>query len=166
MLNVGPRNWITSKAAQPRLTHGCDDKWAVLRLAYRGNTKTTPSASVAAVAIEFPPDQVGQQEALSGPSSLGGPQFERLGARRGREAPHLVAPAAIRQVEGLHRSQRHRHRDRTCTRWKTQRWATDDVLRPPANRRWRSQQRIFAPLPRVRPNIRRRASFGLRSTQR
>lgn len=47
-----------------------------------GNANTTPSASVAAVAIEFPPYQVGQQEALSGLSSLGGTALHYSAARR------------------------------------------------------------------------------------
>jgi alkylresorcinol/alkylpyrone synthase len=59
-----------------------------------GNANTTPSASVAAVAIEFPPYQVGQQEALSGLSSLGGPQFDRFGARAGVEKRRISLPLA------------------------------------------------------------------------
>jgi len=58
------------------------------------NANTTPSASVAAVAIEFPPYQVGQQEALSGLSSLGGPQFDRFGARAGVEKRRISLPLA------------------------------------------------------------------------
>jgi len=57
-----------------------------------GNANTTPSASVAAVAIEFPPHQVGQQEALSGLTGLGGPQFDRFGASAGVQTRWISLP--------------------------------------------------------------------------
>jgi alkylresorcinol/alkylpyrone synthase len=57
-----------------------------------GNANTTPSASVAAVAIEFPPHQVGQREALSGLTGLGGPQFDRFGASAGVEKRRIALP--------------------------------------------------------------------------
>jgi len=57
-----------------------------------GNTNTTPSASVAAVAVEFPPHQVGQQEALSGLTGFGGPQFDRFGASAGVQTRRIALP--------------------------------------------------------------------------
>jgi alkylresorcinol/alkylpyrone synthase len=57
-----------------------------------GNANTTPSASIAAVAIEFPPHQVGQREALSGLTGLGGPQFDRFGAAAGVEKRRIALP--------------------------------------------------------------------------
>jgi alkylresorcinol/alkylpyrone synthase len=57
-----------------------------------GNANTTPSASIAAVAIEFPPHQVGQQEALSGLTGLGGPQFDRFGASAGVQTRWISLP--------------------------------------------------------------------------
>src|SRR5271168_4627307 len=59
-----------------------------------GNANTTPSASIAAVAIEFPPHQVGQREALSGLTGFGGPQFDRCGVsprRRWRRIGRIAA---------------------------------------------------------------------------
>jgi alkylresorcinol/alkylpyrone synthase len=53
---------------------------------------TTPSASVAAVAVEFPPHQVGQQEALSGLTGFGGPQFDRFGASAGVQTRRISLP--------------------------------------------------------------------------
>jgi alkylresorcinol/alkylpyrone synthase len=57
-----------------------------------GNANTTPSASIAAVAIEFPPHQVGQREALSGLTGFGGPQFDRFGASAGVEKRRVALP--------------------------------------------------------------------------
>jgi alkylresorcinol/alkylpyrone synthase len=57
-----------------------------------GNANTTPSASVAAVAIEFPPHQVGQREALSGLTGLGGPQFDRFGDSAGVRTRRISLP--------------------------------------------------------------------------
>jgi len=51
-----------------------------------------PSASVAAVAVEFPPHQVGQQEALSGLTGFGGPQFDRFGASAGVQTRRISLP--------------------------------------------------------------------------
>jgi alkylresorcinol/alkylpyrone synthase len=51
-----------------------------------------PSASVAAVAIEFPPHQVGQREALSGLTGFGGPQFDRFGASAGVQTRRISLP--------------------------------------------------------------------------
>src|SRR6185437_2462880 len=75
---------LTREAAQPRLTHGYDHKMRPVTPGVQGgNAETTPSASVAAVAIEFPPNQVGQTEALSGLTGFGGPQFDRFAASAG-----------------------------------------------------------------------------------
>jgi alkylresorcinol/alkylpyrone synthase len=57
-----------------------------------GNANTTPSASVAAVAIEFPPHRVDQREALSGLTNFGGPQFDRFGASAGVENRRISLP--------------------------------------------------------------------------
>jgi alkylresorcinol/alkylpyrone synthase len=57
-----------------------------------GNANNTPSASIAAVAIEFPPHQVGQREALSGLTGFGGPQFDRFGASAGVEKRRIALP--------------------------------------------------------------------------
>ena len=57
-----------------------------------GNANTTPSASVAAVAIEFPPHRVGQREALSGLTNFGGPQFDRFGASAGVQNRRISLP--------------------------------------------------------------------------
>jgi alkylresorcinol/alkylpyrone synthase len=57
-----------------------------------GNANTTLSASIAAVAIEFPPHQVGQREALSGLTGFGGPQFDRFGASAGVEKRRIALP--------------------------------------------------------------------------
>jgi alkylresorcinol/alkylpyrone synthase len=52
------------------------------------------SASVASVTVEFPPHQVGQQEALSGLTGFGGPQFDRFGASAGVQTRRLAIPLA------------------------------------------------------------------------
>ncbi len=52
------------------------------------------SASVASVMVEFPPHQVGQQEALSGLTGFGGPQFDRFGASAGVQTRRLAIPLA------------------------------------------------------------------------
>ncbi len=52
----------------------------------------TPPASVASVAIEFPQHQVGQQEALSGLTGFGGPQFDRFAASAGVEKRRISLP--------------------------------------------------------------------------
>jgi alkylresorcinol/alkylpyrone synthase len=52
------------------------------------------SASVASVTVEFPPHQVGQQEALSGLTGFGGPKFDRFGASAGVETRRLAIPLA------------------------------------------------------------------------
>ena len=57
-----------------------------------GAANTTPSASIAAVAIEFPPHHVGQREALSGLTGFGGPQFDRFGASAGVQKRHIALP--------------------------------------------------------------------------
>jgi alkylresorcinol/alkylpyrone synthase len=59
-----------------------------------GNANSTPSASVAAITLEFPPHQVGQQEALSGLTGFGGPQFDRFGASAGVQTRRLAIPLA------------------------------------------------------------------------
>src|SRR5580693_8217754 len=53
---------------------------------------TSPTPSIAAVAVEFPPHQVGQQEALSGLTGFGGPQFDRFGARSGVQTRRIALP--------------------------------------------------------------------------
>jgi len=57
-----------------------------------GNANSTPSASVAAVAIEFPPHQVGQRQALSGLTGLGGPQFDRFADSAGVQTRRISLP--------------------------------------------------------------------------
>lgn len=52
----------------------------------------THTPSVAAVAVEFPPYQVGQEEALSGLTGFGGPQFDRFGASAGVEKRRIALP--------------------------------------------------------------------------
>ncbi|BBX45965.1 type III polyketide synthase [Mycobacterium cookii] len=52
----------------------------------------TSNPSIAAVAVEFPPHQVGQQEALSGLTGFGGPQFDRFAASAGVERRRLAIP--------------------------------------------------------------------------
>ena len=52
----------------------------------------TSFAYVASVAVEFPPHQVGQKEALSGLTGFGGPQFDRFGASAGVEKRRLALP--------------------------------------------------------------------------
>jgi alkylresorcinol/alkylpyrone synthase len=52
----------------------------------------TSSASVASVAIEYPPHQVEQKEALSGLTGLGGPQFDRFGPKAGVQNRHITLP--------------------------------------------------------------------------
>jgi alkylresorcinol/alkylpyrone synthase len=54
----------------------------------------TPSPSVAAVAVEFPPYQVGQREALAGLSGFGGPQFDRFAKSAGVEKRRIALPLA------------------------------------------------------------------------
>jgi peptidoglycan/xylan/chitin deacetylase (PgdA/CDA1 family) len=60
----------------------------------------TPSASVAAVVVEFPPHQVGQQEALSGLTGFGGPQFDRFGAGAGVQTPPHRFFVVANRVDG------------------------------------------------------------------
>ena len=57
-----------------------------------GNAHITQSATIAAVSIEFPPHQVGQQEALSGLTGFGGPQFDRFGASAGVQTRRIALP--------------------------------------------------------------------------
>ena len=52
----------------------------------------THTPSVAAVAVEFPSHQVGQQEALLGLTGFGGPQFDRFGASAGVEKRRIALP--------------------------------------------------------------------------
>jgi alkylresorcinol/alkylpyrone synthase len=52
----------------------------------------TPFACVASVAIEYPPHQVGQEEALSGLTGFGGPQFDRFGASAGVQTRRVSLP--------------------------------------------------------------------------
>ena len=52
----------------------------------------TPFASVASVAVEYPPYQVGQKEALSGLTGLGGPQFDRFGDSAGVQTRRVSLP--------------------------------------------------------------------------
>jgi alkylresorcinol/alkylpyrone synthase len=54
----------------------------------------TPGPSVATVAIEFPPYQVAQTEALAGLSGFGGPQFDRFAASAGVEKRRIALPLA------------------------------------------------------------------------
>lgn len=57
------------------------------------STANTPvNPSVAAVAVEFPPYQVGQQEAMSGLAGFGGPKFDRFGARSGVQRRRIALP--------------------------------------------------------------------------
>jgi alkylresorcinol/alkylpyrone synthase len=58
----------------------------------QGVSHMTPFASVASVAVEFPPHQVGQKEAISGLTGFGGPEFERFGASAGVEKRRLALP--------------------------------------------------------------------------
>ena len=44
------------------------------------------------MAIEFPPHQVGQREALSGLTGFGGPQFDRFGASAGVRTRRISLP--------------------------------------------------------------------------
>ncbi|OBK36299.1 stilbene synthase [Mycobacterium sp. 1245111.1] len=44
------------------------------------------------MAIEYPPHQVGQREALSGLTGFGGPQFDRFGASAGVERRRIAMP--------------------------------------------------------------------------
>jgi alkylresorcinol/alkylpyrone synthase len=52
----------------------------------------TPFASLASVAVEYPPYQVGQKEALSGLTGLGGPQFDRFGDSAGVQTRRVSLP--------------------------------------------------------------------------
>jgi len=52
----------------------------------------TPFASIASVAVEFPPHQIGQQEALSGLTGFGGPQFDRFSASAGVQTRRISLP--------------------------------------------------------------------------
>src|ERR1700735_1058214 len=54
----------------------------------------TPTPSVAAVAVEFPPYQVSQAEALSGLTGFCGPEFDRFGASAGVEKRQIAMPLA------------------------------------------------------------------------
>jgi alkylresorcinol/alkylpyrone synthase len=54
----------------------------------------SPTPSVAAVAVEFPPYQVGQTEALAGLTGFGGPQFDRFAASAGVEKRRIALPLA------------------------------------------------------------------------
>lgn len=54
----------------------------------------TPGPSLATVAVEFPPYQVGQREALAGLSGFGGPQFDRFAASAGVEKRRIALPLA------------------------------------------------------------------------
>jgi alkylresorcinol/alkylpyrone synthase len=53
---------------------------------------TTPS--IAAVAVEFPPYQVTQAEAMSGLTGFGGPEFDRFGVSAGVEKRRIAMPLA------------------------------------------------------------------------
>lgn len=52
----------------------------------------TSTPSIAAVAVEFPPHQVGQSEALSGLTGFGGPQFDRFATSAGVEKRRIALP--------------------------------------------------------------------------
>ncbi|MDT5276348.1 MAG: alkylresorcinol/alkylpyrone synthase [Mycobacterium sp.] len=52
----------------------------------------SPTPSVAAVAVEFPRYQVDQQEALSGLTGFGGPQFDRFAASAGVQTRRIALP--------------------------------------------------------------------------
>ncbi|MGC2798595.1 MAG: type III polyketide synthase [Mycobacterium sp.] len=52
----------------------------------------SPTPSVAAVAVEFPRYQVDQQEALSGLTGFGGPQFDRFAASAGVQKRRIALP--------------------------------------------------------------------------
>ncbi len=54
----------------------------------------TPTPSVAAVAVEFPPYQVDQEEALAGLTGFGGPQFDRFAASAGVQKRRIALPLA------------------------------------------------------------------------
>lgn len=52
----------------------------------------TPFPLISAVAVEFPPHQVGQKEALSGLTGFGGPQFDRFGESAGVQTRRIALP--------------------------------------------------------------------------
>jgi alkylresorcinol/alkylpyrone synthase len=58
----------------------------------KANIGTAPS--VAAVAVEFPPHQVSQSEAMSGLTGIAGRQFDRFGESAGVEKRRLALPLA------------------------------------------------------------------------
>ena len=58
----------------------------------KANIGTAPS--VAAVAVEFPPHQVSQAEAMSGLTGIAGRQFDRFGESAGVEKRRLALPLA------------------------------------------------------------------------
>ena len=49
---------------------------------------------ISAVAVEFPPHQVGQKGALSGLTGLGGPEFDRFGESAGVQTRRIALPLA------------------------------------------------------------------------
>src|SRR5262245_45236660 len=55
-------------------------------------TNTPLAPSIAAVTVEFPPHQVGQQEALSGFTGFNGPQFGRFAASSGVQTRRIALP--------------------------------------------------------------------------
>ena len=54
----------------------------------------TMTPSIAAVAVEFPPYQVSQAEAMAGLTGFGGPDFERFGASAGVDKRRIAMPLA------------------------------------------------------------------------
>ena len=52
----------------------------------------TPTPSIAAVAVEFPPHQVSQTEAISGLTGIGGQEFERFAVSAGVETRRIALP--------------------------------------------------------------------------
>jgi alkylresorcinol/alkylpyrone synthase len=55
-------------------------------------TNTPVAPSIAAVAVEFPPHQVSQQELLSGLTGFNGPQLERFAASSGVKTRRIALP--------------------------------------------------------------------------
>jgi alkylresorcinol/alkylpyrone synthase len=60
----------------------------------RGEATMSPTPSIAAVAVEFPPYQVDQAEAMAGLTGIGGPQFERFATSAGVAKRRIALPLA------------------------------------------------------------------------
>ncbi|MDT7740838.1 MAG: alkylresorcinol/alkylpyrone synthase [Mycobacterium sp.] len=73
--------------------HGYDRKMRPVSLGPQtSEADTSPTPFVAAVAVEFPRYQVDQQEALSGLTGFGGPQFDRFAASAGVQKRRIALP--------------------------------------------------------------------------